>query len=273
MYNRRNYGKRKNLRYKRNYKRKNNRKDKYTLRIVKRELHRQIENKQATKVISGARVSTAMPTSIATGMFSIIPNLAQGTSAQGQRIGRVVRPLSLRLTINAFTNSLNEEPTCPIYFDVYVFSCKKFKDQSLYDTLGVAEISQFFRPTALSGGTDTFYQGVVQNYHQNVNREVINLYAKKRFLMSPIGTGTQTPNQDPRWIENRSSRQFEMNIPLTKHCAKVLRYTNAIDETPNNCALFACVVATTAVAGINPPASTETYGACSFISTLVYEDA
>lgn len=273
MYKRRNYGKRKPLRYKRKNYRKNYRKDKNTLRIVKRELHRQVENKQATKVISGARVSSAMPTSIATGMFSIIPNVSQGTSSQGERIGRTIKPISLRLTINAFTNSLNEEPTTPIYFDVYVFSCKKFKDQALFDTLGVGEIAQFFRPTALSGGTDTFYQGVVQNYHQNVNREVINLYAKKRFLMSPIGTGTQTPNQDPRWIENRSSRQFEMNIPLTKHASKVLRYTNALDELPNNCAMFACVVATTTTAGINPPASTETYGACSFISTLVYEDA
>lgn len=269
------YGKGKRMYRKRAYKGKsrNKAKNKQVVSIVKRELHRSIENKQVSKVISGARVSSAMPTSIATGMFSIIPNIPVGTSGQGERVGRQVKPLSMRLTINAYTNSLNDEPTTPIYFDVFVFSCKKFKDQSLYDTLGVGEISQFFRPTYLSGGTDTFYNGVFQNFHQNVNRDVINLYVKKRYLMSPIGTGVQTPNQNPNWLENRCSRQFELNIPLTKHISKILKYTNEADEVPNNCALFACVVATETTAGVNPPASTKTYGQFSCISTMVYEDA
>lgn len=246
-------------------------KNKQTVAIVKKVLHSQIENKQAFKVIPGLRVSTSFPASIAAGMYPIIPNLVSGLSGDNSKVGQNVRPLSLRLSIQAFIASLNDINNAPIYFDLYVFSIKSIKDSTLFDTSGPAAMDKFFRPSFT--GVDTTYEGRVYNWFQNVNTDVINIIHKKRFKMSPTNLAAPGNNLNGEWVDNYSQYSINHTVPLSKHLAKTLKYTNATDELPNNCALFATMVCTTAQAGINPPTNVETYGSCSFMSCMVYEDA
>lgn len=255
---------------KRPYRKRSKAKTKQTVAIVKRVLHSQIENKQAFKSTSGIRVTTSMPNSIATGMYSIIPNLLSSLSGDNSKIGQQVRPLSLKLGMNAIISNAGGNSTSPIYFDLYVFSIKQIKDSVLFDADGPANIGKFFRPSLT--GVDTFYEGRVYNWFQNVNKDVINLYHRKRFKMSQSNV-EESPGTgfDGRWVDNYSQYSINYNLPLSKHVAKTLKYTNATDEQPNNCALFATLVCTRANADNNP--ETFTGGICSFNSCMVYEDA
>lgn len=244
--------------------------NKQTVAIVKKVLHSQIENKQAFKVISGQRVQTDFPSTIATGMYPIIPNLVSGIEGDNSKVGQNVRPLSLRLGVNAYINSSLDNNNAPIFFDLYVFSIKSIRDSSLYDSVGAAAMDKFFRPSL--AGTDTSYQGQVHNWFQNVNQDVINLYHKKRFKMSPTNlAGTSGLNGS--WVDNSSMFSINHTIPLTKHISKTLKYTNTTDQLPNNCALFACMVCTPAQAGINAVTPVATFGSVTYTSCMVYEDA
>lgn len=255
---------------KRNYRSKA--KNKQTVAIVKRVLHSQIENKQAFKSISGTRISTAMPSSIATGMYPIIPNLvSSGTGSNNSKAGQSVRPLSLRLGLQAFISDNAAGNQAPIYFDLYIFGIKAIKDSTLFDSEGPAALDNFFRPSLT--GVDTAYEGRVYNWFQNVNQDVITLYHKKRFKMSPTNNAG-TGGLNGEWVDNYSQYSINYTVPLTKHCAKTLKYTNPTDELPNNCALFATMVCTTAQAANNPPSQgVLTLGNVSFNSCMVYEDA
>ncbi|AXH77418.1 MAG: putative capsid protein [Cressdnaviricota sp.] len=239
-------------------------------KIVKRVLHSNIENKQAFKAVSGIRVNSAFPTTIGGGMYPIIPEVASAISGDNSKVGQQIKPLSLRLGMTAFINSASGNFNGPMYFDLYVFSIKKMKDATLYDTVGVGEVSRMFRPSLT--GTDTAYDGRNYNWFQNVNQDVINLHHKKRFKMSPTNLAAIS-NLDGNWVDNYSQYSINYTLPLTKHIAKTLKYTNSIDTQPNNCALFATLCVTKADATSNAEAPVFVGGTVAFNSCMVYEDA
>ncbi len=245
--------------------------NKATVAIVKKVIHSQIENKQAFKAVSGIRVSSSFPTTVATGMYPIIPNVVSSLSGDNSKVGQQIRPLSLRLGLQAFISNASGNAQCPIYFDLYVFSIKKIKDSSLYDSVGVGEVGRFFRPS--TAGTDTAYDGRVYNYFQNVNTDVINIIHKKRFKMSPTNLADTGAGLNGSWVENYSQYSINHTVPLSKHVSKTLKYTNTTDEVPNNCALFATLVCTKADATVLQEDPAFTGGLCSFNSCMVYEDA
>lgn len=254
---------------KRPYRKRSKAKTKQTVAIVKRVLHSQIENKQAFSAVSGIRVAGSFPANIAAGMYQVIPNVVSAISGDNSKVGQQIKPLSLRLGMNAYLNTLGGNTNSLMYFDLYVFSIKKIKDSTLYDSAGVGEVSRFFRPSL--SGTDTAYEGRSYDFHKNVNRDVINLYHKKRFKMAPTNLAA-TGNLDGNWNDNYTQVALNYSVPLTKHIAKTLKYTNTTDEQPNNCALFATLVVTKADATtIGEPSFVG--GTVAFNSTMVYEDA
>lgn len=254
---------------KRPYRKRSKAKNKQTVAIVKRVLHSQIENKQAFFAQGGIRVAGSFPSSLQAGMYSIIPNLNSAISGDNSKVGQVVKPLSLRLGVNAFLNNLGGNWNAPMYFDLYVFSIKKIKDATLYDGAGAGEISRFLRPSET--GTDTAYEGRFYDFHKNVNRDVINLYHKKRFKMAPTNLAALN-NVDGNWNDNYTSVAINYSVPLTKHIAKTLKYSNTTDTVPNNCALFATMVVTKSTDTLNGDPSFVA-GTVNFNSTMVYEDA
>lgn len=255
--------------YRRRRPQRRNGKSKAVTKIVKRVLHSQIENKQAFRVQPLTDVATSFPATIAAGMYPIIPQIVSSIDGDNSKVGQVVKPLTLRLGMTAFLQTLENSNNANIYFDLYVFSIKKIKDSTLYDTVGAGEVSRIFRPSL--SGTDTLYDGRNYNFYQNVNRDVINLIHKKRFKMAPTKLAG-TSNLDGNWNDNYTQTSLNYSIPLSKHIAKSLKYSNSVDDQPNNCALFATLVATPAQA-TTLAATSAVYGSVSFNSCLVYEDA
>ncbi len=247
-------------------------KTKQTVAIVKRVLHSNIENKQAFKAVSGIRVNSAFPSTIGGGMYPIIPDVVSALSGDNSKVGQQIKPLSLRLGMTVFINTGVANFNGPMYFDLYVFSIKKIKDSTLYDSVGIGEVGRMFRPSTTAAGTDTAYEGRNYNWFQNVNQDVINLHHKKRFKMSPTNLAALS-NLDGNWVDNYSQYSINYTLPMTKHCAKTLRYTNAIDTQPNNCALFATLCVTKCDATSVAEAPIFVGGTVAFNSCMVYEDA
>lgn len=255
---------------KRPYRKRSKAKTKQTVAIVKKVLHSQIENKQAFQAVSGIRVAGSFPASLGAGMYRVIPNVVSAISGDNSKIGQQIKPLSLRLGMTAYLNTLGGNTSSLMYFDLYVFSLKKIKDGTLFDSAGPGEVARFFRPS--QSGTDTAYEGRSYDFHKNVNRDVINLYHKKRFKMAPTNLSNSGANLDGNWNDNYTQVALNYSIPLTKHLAKTLKYSATTDETPNNCSIFATLVVTKADATVVGEPS-FVGGTCTFNSTMVYEDA
>lgn len=245
-------------------------KSKAIVQVVKRVLHSQIENKQAFKLQAGNRVLSSFPTSILGGMYSCIPNTSSALSGDNSKVGQTIQPLSLRLSATCYLQDLGGQSAANVYFDMYVFKIKKIKDSALYDSVGQVEVGQFLRPSQLGG--DTLYSGRCYNYFQNVNQDVIQLIHKKRFKMAPTNLSNPS-NLNGNWNDNYVQTSFYTTVPLSKHLPKSLKYTSTADDTPNNCAIFACMVSTPANATQNDANPANYFGTVDFNSCMVYEDA
>ncbi len=266
------YGNRKrNYRGRRRPYRKHNSKakNKQTVAIVKRVLHSNIENKQAFRQAALVDVATSMPASIVAGMYPVIPQVFSSLDGDNSKVGQTIKPMSLRLGMTAFLNTLTSSNNANIYFDLYVFKINKIKDQTLYDSVGPGEVSRFFRPSI--AGSDTLYEARNYNWFQNINKDVITPLHKKRFKMAPTKLAG-TSNLDGNWNDNYTQTSINYTVPLSKHLLKTLKYTNGTDDTCNNCAIFATMVATPAQA-TDLASTPAVYGSVSFNSCMVYEDA
>lgn len=232
---------------------------------VKKEIHRGVENKQATTYAINTRVQTQMPTSVATGIYQVIPPLEATLSGNAGRVGQQVSPRSLILNANFWLTPTLTGSAYPVYFDLYVFEVKAINDTS-FDIS--TELGQFLRPTVLNAGADTFYEGRAQNYYQMINSDVIKILHKQRIKMSTVITNV---NQGV-WIDNTAQLSGDVKISLSKHLKSKFKYTNSGDLHPNNQSIYATMVCTEASAP-GTPAPLAQFGACTFTSNLIYEDA
>lgn len=237
--------------------------NKSVVKIVKRELHRNIENKQVTQYVNNNSISTNCIGSIGNDVFNCIPSIRQG-DALDQRVGNTLKPLSLRITAQFFP-VLNDfsTPVQALYFDLYVF---KSKLTNATPANLQTEINNFLQPD--NSSTITF-DGSPQNYFQNSNRSVVTVVAKKRFKIYPT---VQNQNAGNLVIDNSSMCCGHITLPMSKHIKKTLKYQNSADSTANNCSLFAFMVATKADS-ITSVLPAVTYGRVNWTSTMVYEDA
>lgn len=237
--------------------------NKSVVKIVKRELHRNIENKQITKYQNNLSIQTNNTGSIGNDIYNCIPSVRQG-DALNERVGNTLKPLSLRITAQFFPVVQDlSAPQQALYFDMYVF---KSKLTNATPPNLQTEIQNFLQPD--NSQTITF-DGSPQNYFQNSNRSVVTVVAKKRFKIYPL---IQNQNQGNLVIDNYSSCCGHITIPMTKHLKSTLKYQNSADSDANNCSLFAFMVATKAdsITSVTPAV---TYGRVNWTSTMVYEDA
>ena len=236
---------------------------KAVVQIVKRELHRNIENKQITKYQNNLSIQTNNTGSIGNDVYNCIPSIRQG-DALNERVGNTIKPRSLRITAQFFPVVQDlSGPQQALYFDMYVF---KSKITNATPPNLQTEINAFLQP---DNSLTTTFDGSPQNYFQNSNRSVVSVLAKKRFKIYPL---IQNQNQGNLVIDNYSSCCGHVTIPLSKHLKKTLKYQNSADSDANNCSLFAFMVATKAdsTTSVQPA---FTYGRVNFTSTMVYEDA
>lgn len=232
--------------------------------LVRTEIHKNIEDKQATQYAINTRVVTNMPANQSAGIYSVIPSLEDTLSANAGRIGQQVRPQSLSLDATFWLTPTLAGIEYPVYFDLYVFKVRAVRSQS-QDI--APQVAQFLRPTTQQAGADTLYVGAAQNFHQFVNTDVIQVLYKKRFKMSTV---RDSINQ-AIFIDNTAVLAGEHTVNLSKHIAKTLMYDNKTDQIPNNDAIFATMVCTSVAASDIAQPLTQ-FGACTFTSKMTYED-
>lgn len=235
-------------------------------RIVKKVLHSQIENKRA--FFRDATYIT--PQMDVVNCYKVIPTIYNG-SKQAERIGNLVKPISLRLGISASMRTAPNPITdvdmgrTGVYFDLYVF--KVVSKPSYSNLVTSADLDTFLQ----GGNGSNRYVAEAINWHQNVNKEKFICLHRSRRLMNSMGSKAGSPDLVfESWGQNTNSA-FSIDIPLSKKLKTKLKFNDS-DGVPTNCAIYACIVATRAD-NIQFDDPYYAIGTVDYFSELVYEDA
>lgn len=236
--------------------------------VVKKELHKNIENKYAMAYQNNLRVNTNMGGVTGNDLYAVIPSLFQGVQGQtGERIGNRVKPMSLVLNLSFTPNTATPQADWGqygAYFDLYVFSVKG--RQRLENDIS-SQVATMFRPSIFGGSTDTLYQGLPQDWFKTVNDDTIIIHHRKRFHMSnPYNQGGVNS------ASNGGSLFKNYTVSLSKKLKANFSYTNTSDAEPNNQAIYATLVCTKSD-NVGIDTSNYTLGTVNWSSKLVYEDA
>lgn len=233
-------------------------------KIVKRELHKSIENKQIYNVDS----LEITPKMDFVNLFQVIPKVAQGVK-QGDRIGNRIKVMSLKLgmTMNMVSEPYAPADTgrCGMYFDIYIF---KVIQKPSYDQLVTSADLDYFLQ---AGGAFNGYVGAPYNWHQNINQDRFNLLYRKRVLMNNQFFKADSTGIKYEAYGQNTNASYSCTIPLTKKVLKNLKYQDGSLNATND-GIYACVVGTRAD-NIYPTDELFPVGQVNFFSTMVYEDA
>lgn len=237
-------------------------------RIVKKVLHSQIENKRAFNV-GNFEITGQMS---AVNCFKVLPEMFYG-SRDEQRVGNVIKPMSLRLGITMtmlaepYALNANRMGRSGVYFDLYIFKCIQ---KPSYDQPILTSDLDFFLQ---AGDAANNYQSNPFNWHQTVNKQKFICLHRSRRLMNSIGyqrgdTGGVLIADS--WGQNTNS-SYSTTISLSKKLKGKLKYSDAQPNATNQ-AIYAVVVATRGD-NIQFPDLLFPAGQVSFYSEMVYEDA
>jgi len=236
------------------------------VKIVKNELHKQIENKIQRNVSILDVVGEMAPVYC----FKVIPQVIQGTQ-QGQRVGNRIRPVSLRVGVAATMFNRYQGPIdslefgrTGVYFDTYVFQCigKPSYDQAL--TAG--DMDTFLQ----SAGSYNRYVGSPFNWLQSINKDRFKCLFRTRKLLNSIGLNQSSGLNSDKWGQNTNSA-YTITIPLTKKTLKQLKF-NDNNFYPENQAIYIVTVATRADL-MEWDDYTLPVGQVCYFSEMFYEDA
>jgi len=223
-------------------------------RYVKRELHRQIENKIQDVQIEDAVIDTVITDG---DVRNLIPLMSQGTNQQ-TRIGNKIRVRSLRmkLHVRCFNQSGS---TSPIFFDIYIF---KFKASNFGGGPPAAADMLLFLQ---DGSSAVQYTGLSPlSGLRKINDDYFTHCIKRRIgLFNPTNSTSQissTSNLNPA---------MTLTFDLTKHVKKLLIYDDAATGVQNDNLYIA--IGGTAMNGDN--LSAVNLGSYSYIIEMSYEDA
>jgi len=223
-------------------------------RFVKREIHRQIENKIHDVQIEDAVVDSI----IADGdVRNLIPVMSQGTNQQ-TRVGNRVRVMrmTMKLHLRCYSQSAS---IGPVFFDVYIF---KFRPSNFGGGPPAAADMQLFLQ---DGSSAVQYTGASPlSGLRKVNEDYFQLCAKKRIsLFNALNTTSQ--------VSSTSSLQPAKTIyfDLTKHVKKLLIFDDAATAVQNDNLYIA--IGGTPMNGDS--VSLVNLGTYSYIVEMTYEDA
>lgn len=263
------YVRSKRTRFKRRYRRRYPKRiasKKGVTRIVKKVLHSQIENKRAYF----RDVTYITPQMDTVNCYKVIPTIFSGTK-QGERIGNIIKPVSLRLgismTMRSAPNGIADVDMgrTGVYFDLYIF---KVVSKPSYSNLISSSDLDFFLQ---AGNSANRYVAEAINWHQTINKEKFICLHRSRRLMNSIGSKAGSPDVlFESWGQNTNSA-YSVDIPLSKKLKTKLKFNDS-DGVPTNCAIYACVVATRAD-NIQFDDPNYAIGTVDYFSELVYEDA
>jgi len=249
----RKYSKKRNYKSKRTYKR-----PKVSLnvkRYVKREIHRQVENKIQDVQVEGAVVDSIITDG---DVRNLIPVMSQGTNQQ-TRVGNRVRVRSLKMKIHLSCNVQSGLFT-PIYFDIFIF---KFKASNFGGGPPAAADMLLFLQDGLSA---VQYSGIsVLTGLRKLNDDYFTHCIRRRVPLFNAQNSTSqvasTSNYNPA---------ITLSFDLTPHVKKLLIFDDSATGVQND-NLYIAVGGTgqdqsAGVSGVN-------LGFYSYLVEMIYEDA
>lgn len=202
--------------------------------IVRREVHNNIENKQAAPMIF-PNVLTQQMSSTTWGTLINLSNvwlINQGTG-QGDRVGNSIKPLYWN--IRGFLHYIDPSQK-PCLVRLYVF---KLKSGFASPSSGGALPTDFFQV----GNTTTAPQGNMVDIVRQVNKDKYTVYTSRVFKMGPAVTSSVPGSSGGVTAANNdfhSARYF--NINLIKYQSQKIKYNDSVGS-PINSGLYVAFVA------------------------------
>lgn len=248
----RKYSKKRNYKSKRAYKK--SRVSTTVKRYVKREIHRQVENKIQDVQLEDAVVDVVITDG---DVRNLIPLVAQGTNQQ-TRVGNRIRVMSLRMKLH-IRAYLQAASIGPIYFDVYIF---KFRPSMFGGGPPAAVDMQLFLQ---DGSSAVQYTGLSPlSGLRKINTDYFTQCIKRRVaLFNPSNSTSQIA------VTSSMAPAITLTFDLTQHVKKLLIFDDNATSVQND-NLYIAIGGTPMS---NDNVSAVNLGTYSYLIEMTYEDA
>lgn len=201
-----------------------------TSNAVKQYVDKVISRKIETKMTDVENVGRIVYANIsATDVYSLIPQLSQGTS-EATRIGNKVNCVGLNLRMNLYCLNISNT-TPPTYFDIYIFKMKNKQVSGGVPTS--TDMAQFLE----DGSSSKQYVGTSLDGMRYLNNDMFTICYRRRVLLyNPYSTGiSSTASINP-------SKMF--NINLTKYVKNSWLFNDGASSLVENDNLYLAIGAT-----------------------------
>lgn len=163
-------------------------------------------------------------------------NIPQGT-AQGERVGNEILPVSLKLrgVIRAesyFDNTTNYNP-CPLYVTLWVVKLRQHLNDTFTDLSTVMQ-NTFFQFGSVSQG----FSGTLTDLVRDVNQDHIQLITRKVYKLgynqyvSAFAINSAN-NINQQYANNDTAHCKMFKIDLSKHLPKTMKFNDGSDNVTN----------------------------------------
>lgn len=233
-------------------------------KYVKREIHRNIENKEVLTYTSNYTLVTGTSGSQMTN-FPLIPTLSQSTANNG-RIGDAVRIrrgiVSGTVHLKGYDASTNPRPM-PVYVKMWVV--RTFPIQAQGASIGTTYTDALFK----GNGANLPPQGNLLDLDLPINQEKFRVLGRPRIVrLGVTGNGTLGPANSASWFDN-SSMTARFSFNWGKYTKKLLKFS----EEDNYCTNDNCYLIFQTVYANGEEADGYQICQASYVNTMVFEDA
>lgn len=221
-------------------------------KYVKREIHRNVENKVQHVKYAQADIATVITDAQ---VIPLGPVIARGTG-EGDRIGNEIRIRKAILNIQGYLLDTSISPDIPKVVSIYLFKCRPQNFPTVGNMQGFLQ----------DGNSAVQYQGRITDFMKPINsdlfilrKQINKIHVTGYTATNPIGSNLYTNN-------------FMYKLDVTKYFKKRLLFndgsTNTITNDNLNISVGACYTT-----NIDFPPGTEVLGKYNVFMTFEYEDA
>nr|WAE42925.1 MAG: capsid protein [Cressdnaviricota sp.] len=230
---------------------------------VKRELHREVENKEYVYYTYNQPIITANA-SYPTTEYHLLPVLVNGTGT-AQRIGDKIRILRATMSgvISLLPYNIATNPYVgPVMVKMFICSYIPNHEPLVVNT----NANQYFFN---AGGSYASFQGDVLDMDLPINKQQWKLHKTKIFTLGVSSPSTSTATNTNFYDNRNSSVKYRINY--TKYCKKQLMYPDATSSFAQNDMLYCIFQAVYPDGTVSSSASR--LAEYSMVNHVYYEDA
>lgn len=205
-------------------------------RVVKKELHKQLEDKMSLTQLTDANTSGTTlvltpSTSTLPYVLNLNPTIAQGNNAF-TRVGQKIRIRQYKLDIQLVISGASVTAGVDVPMNIYWAVLKVRQDT---DTLTASDLNLLFWNGASSN--TQFLSGSGYAPLNRLNDEYFHVYAhnfKRPIKLGLENYATGAGGSPASWPNNDYKSNVRFSLNLTKHFSKVCRFTNNTNASTNN---------------------------------------